>query len=516
MKNIKIRYRLALGFGLVLVFLVIMSTAAIVQLNAVTQQVQQMMDVPLTKERLVSDWYANVNAGVRRTGAIARSEDPSLVEFFADDVRAASALSSSLQSQIEALLSNQAELDVFEQVAVTRRTFIRVRDEITELKRSGQTEAALLKLDREFRPAADAYLAGMLAFQKLQRDEIDELSRTLTERAKSQALLLAVLGFFALLLGAAASYFIAQSITSPMLQAVSVARRVAASDLSQAVEVDRQDEVGELLVELRQMQSSLVGIVSEVQGATTSIMQASAEIASGNHDLSARTEQAASNLEETAASLEELTTTVRNTADAAQQASRLASSAADIAVRGGEVSSQVVGTMKSIDDSAKQISEIISVIDGIAFQTNILALNAAVEAARAGEQGRGFAVVAGEVRTLAQRSATAAKEIKSLISSSVERVEVGSQLVAKAGETMSEIVDSVQRVRGTIGDITVAAEEQSEGIGQVNSAVSLLDQMTQQNAALVEQSAAAASSLQEQANKLSSLVDTFRLSAHVR
>lgn len=513
MKNIKIRHRLALGFGLVLLLLVVMLVAAAWQLTTMTRHMQQMMDVPLTKERLVSDWYANVNAGVRRTGAIARSADPSLVEFFADDVRAASATSSALQKQIEALLSNEAEKAVFERVGADRRTFIRVRDEITELKRNGDADAALDKLTREFRPAADAYLSGMLEFQKLQRDEIDALSRTLAHRARTQTIGLLVLGGLALLVGALASYLIARSITVPLLQAVTVARRVAGSDLSQDVQVDRTDELGDLLGELRHMQQALVSVVTEVQNATTRITQASGEIASGNHDLSARTEQAASNLQETAASLEELTLKVRNTADAAQAASRLASSAADIAVQGGEVGAEVVGTMHAINESAKQIADIISVIDGIAFQTNILALNAAVEAARAGEQGRGFAVVAGEVRTLAQRSATAAKEIKALISSSVQRVEVGSQLVAKAGDTMQEIVGSVQQVRGTIGDITVVTGEQSDGIGQVNTALSLLDQMTQQNAALVEQSAAAASSLQEQAQKLSALVSTFQLSS---
>jgi methyl-accepting chemotaxis protein len=250
-----------------------------------------------------------------------------------------------------------------------------------------------------------------------------------------------------------------------------------------------------------------------VRSATDSINTASAEIASGNQDLSARTEQAASNLEETAASMEQLTSTVRQSADSARQANQLASSASEIAVRGGNVVGQVVTTMNEINASSKKISDIIGVIDGIAFQTNILALNAAVEAARAGEQGRGFAVVAAEVRSLAQRSAQAAKEIKGLIGSSVDRVEAGSRLAAEAGQTMSEIVGSVQRVSDIIGEITAASGEQSDGIGQVNVAVSQLDQMTQQNAALVEESAAAAESLKDQATRLAQVVQVFRIGA---
>ena len=274
-----------------------------------------------------------------------------------------------------------------------------------------------------------------------------------------------------------------------------------------------QPSKGSLLFALHEMVASLRGTVSQVRSATDSINTASMEIASGNQDLSARTEQAASNLEETAASMEELTSTVRQSADAARQANQLASSAAEIAARGGQVVGQVVTTMDEINQSSKKISDIIGVIDGIAFQTNILALNAAVEAARAGEQGRGFAVVAGEVRNLAQRSAEAAKEIKGLIGASVDKVEAGSKLVADAGQTMSEIVGSVQRVSDIIGEITAASGEQSDGIGQVNVAVTQLDQMTQQNAALVEESAAAAESLKDQAQRLAQVIQIFRFEA---
>ncbi|WP_296812108.1 methyl-accepting chemotaxis protein, partial [Thiocapsa sp.] len=304
-------------------------------------------------------------------------------------------------------------------------------------------------------------------------------------------------------LGLGIFWLVRRNVSRPLAELTQAVTSVAQGDLSRPFQTQRSDEIGRLVREVESMRERFLSMMRELRSAADSINTASAEIASGNQDLSARTEQAASNLEETAASMEELTSTVRQSADAARQANQLAASASEIAVRGGQVVGQVVTTMNEINHSSKKISDIIGVIDGIAFQTNILALNAAVEAARAGEQGRGFAVVAGEVRNLAQRSAEAAKEIKGLISTSVDKVETGSRLVADAGQTMSEIVGSVQRVSDIIGEITAAAGEQSDGIGQVNTAVNQLDQMTQQNAALVEQSAAAAESLKDQAARLS-------------
>jgi methyl-accepting chemotaxis protein len=326
-------------------------------------------------------------------------------------------------------------------------------------------------------------------------------------------LLLTLFSLFSAVVVVALSWNMLRKVASSLAQASQAAREVAGGNLSVPVQTGRKDEIGSLFQALDAMRVSLLQTVQQVRSATDSIGTASSEIASGNQDLSARTEQTASNLEETAASMEELTSTVRNSADAAQQANQLAASASEIAVRGGQVVGQVVTTMEEINHSSKKISDIIGVIDGIAFQTNILALNAAVEAARAGEQGRGFAVVASEVRSLAQRSAEAAKEIKGLIGTSVDKVEAGSRLVADAGQTMSEIVGSVQRVSDIIGEITAASGEQSDGIAQVNVAVSQLDQMTQQNAALVEQSAAAAESLKDQAMKLAQVVQVFRLSS---
>ena len=319
------------------------------------------------------------------------------------------------------------------------------------------------------------------------------------------------LSVIAVLLGTMLAWLTTRSITRPIERAVRIAQTVADGDLSVQIEVASKDETGQLMQALKDMILSLANIVTEVRHGTQSIATGSQQIAAGNLDLSSRTEQQASALEETAASMEELTTTVKQNADNARQANQMAGSASDVAVRGGLVVAKVVSTMESINQSARKIVDIISVIDGIAFQTNILALNAAVEAARAGEQGRGFAVVASEVRSLAQRSAAAAREIKVLIGDSVEKVDAGSLLVTETGSTMDEIVESVHRVTDIMAAILTASQEQSAGIEQVSQAIGQMDQVTQQNAALVEQAAAAAGSLEEQASRLARAVSVFRL-----
>jgi len=329
---------------------------------------------------------------------------------------------------------------------------------------------------------------------------------------RSEALMVG-LALLASLIGIGCSALIARAITQPIEQAVKVAQTVAAGDLSSRITVSTTEETGQLLQALSDMNAGLVSIVGQVRAGTDTIATASSQIASGNLDLSSRTEEQASSLEETASSMEELTSTVRQNADNAQQANALAHDASQVAVKGGVVVQQVVQTMEAINGSSRKIVDIISVIDGIAFQTNILALNAAVEAARAGEQGRGFAVVAGEVRNLAQRSSAAAREIKTLIGDSVGAVDAGSKLVAEAGGTMSDIVTSVQRVTDIMSEITLATQEQSSGIDQINQAIGQMDQVTQQNAALVEEAAAAAASLQDQAGKLAGVVSVFRLAA---
>ena len=324
-------------------------------------------------------------------------------------------------------------------------------------------------------------------------------------------LIWALLAVTTVLLALGLYLLVRRIVSQPLGELTGAVTTVANGDLTQAFRNNRQDEIGALVNEVEGMRQRYLQALSQVRASVDSIGSASAEIASGNQDLSARTEQTASNLQRTAASLEHLTGTVKQSADAAHQANQLAASAAEVAARGGAVVGEVVSTMNDINQSSRKIADIISVIDGIAFQTNILALNAAVEAARAGEQGRGFAVVASEVRSLAHRSAEAAREIKTLIGASVEKVESGSRLVQNAGNTMDEIVGSVKRVSDIIGEISAAAAEQSDGIGQVNSAVNQLDQMTQQNAALVEQSAAAAESLRDQAQRLAQVVAVFKL-----
>ncbi|QDZ28156.1 methyl-accepting chemotaxis protein [Noviherbaspirillum sp. UKPF54] len=396
------------------------------------------------------------------------------------------------------------------------------------------TEARKKYLAEGLRPAVEALsvfdtqtgvatLHGPMAtLFKPMRDKIDALIKLQRDVAKaeydkSQSMYLwirnaSIVGILiGLSLAGLVGWWLVLAITKPLDAAVKVASGVAGGDLTQKIVAASNDETGQLMYALKNMNDSLVQIVSQVRASTDAIGTASSQIAAGNQDLSARTEQQASSLEETASSLEELTSTVKQNAENASQANKLAQSASDVANRGGTVVSQVVETMGSINESSRKIADIISVIDGIAFQTNILALNAAVEAARAGEQGRGFAVVAAEVRTLAQRSAGAAKEIKDLINDSVEKVDAGSRLVDEAGETMQEIVTSIQRVTDIMSEITAASHEQTAGIEQINQAVSQMDQVTQQNAALVEEAAAAAEAMREQAGGLARAVGVFKL-----
>ncbi|MTW10853.1 HAMP domain-containing protein [Pseudoduganella eburnea] len=345
----------------------------------------------------------------------------------------------------------------------------------------------------------------------LSKKNVTEAAAAADATTRSATITLLIVLVVTTAVGAVIVWWIVQGITRPLDQAIDIAKTVAAGDLSRDVEVKTRDEVGELLGALKQMSGNLSDIVSRVRVGTETIASASSEVATGSMDLSTRTEQQASSLEETASSMTELTSTVRQNNENATQARKLADEASDVAVRGGATVSEVVQTMGAINESSRKIVDIIGVIDGIAFQTNILALNAAVEAARAGEQGRGFAVVAGEVRNLAHRSAAAAKEIKELISNSVERVEQGSRLVGEAGVTMDEVVNSVRRVTSIIGEIAVATGEQREGIEQISDAITQMDSVTQQNAALVEEAAAAAEALQQQAASLTEAVSVFRL-----
>ncbi|HEV6963953.1 MULTISPECIES: methyl-accepting chemotaxis protein [Roseateles] len=511
--KLTIGMRLAAGFALVLALAALVIALASWRLGATAAATRQMMAEPLAKERLIADWNRNINAGVRRTIAIAKSSDSSLAQLFAEDQAQSTKSSGEMQEKIKALVRTPEEQAIYDAIAKVRQEYIRSREEIVKLKKDGQAEAADKLLTDTFIPVSKAYLQRMQEFLDFQRAQIDKTAADIDAAAASGRAVLIGLGALMLALGAGAAWVITRGITQPLLAANELAERVADGNLVPSGQgmAARADEIGQLQTTLRRMRETLSQTIGGIREVAESINTASAEIASGNQDLSARTEKAASSLEETASAMEELTGTVQHSAASAGQANSLAVSAASVAQRGGEVVAQVVHTMDEINVSSRKIADIIGVIDGIAFQTNILALNAAVEAARAGEQGRGFAVVAGEVRSLAGRSADAAKEIKSLIGSSVERVEAGARLVAEAGKTMDELVGAVQRVKDIMGEITTAATEQSDGIAQVNIAITQLDQVTQQNAALVEQSTAAAESLREQAQSLANAVGTFQV-----
>ncbi len=458
-------------------------------------------------------WTGLTETNAARTQALIVSNDPAVETEFKDVIAATSAQISEVQKSLESMALPDADKAQMARIAEARKKMIDLRGEARKLKADGQQDQAVTLVKQSYNPAVAAYLQTLHDFVRQQQEYA--ASRQ-AEMATSRMLIVKMaavavgLLLLAIIVGA---YYLIGSIQQPLEQASGLAERIAGGDLSMQESVTRGDEFGDLLRALYTMSDALGRMVQQVRQSTDSIAIASAEIATGNHDLSMRTEETSSNLQETAAAMEQFTSTIQQSAGSAQQASSLAAGATGVARKGGEVVTQVVATMEDINHSSKKIADIIGVIDGIAFQTNILALNAAVEAARAGEQGRGFAVVASEVRSLAGRSAEAAKEIKQLISASVEKVETGSRLVTDAGTTMTDIVQSVQRVTDMIGEITAASSEQSAGVSQVNQAIGNLDQMTQQNAALVEESAAAAQSLREQADQLAQVVSRFKVNA---
>ncbi|MCA1859089.1 methyl-accepting chemotaxis protein [Janthinobacterium sp. HSC-3S05] len=511
LRNVSIGVRLGLGFAVILLFSMLITGISVWRLHDVASATRVMMEQPLAKERYISDWYGRIDSAVRRTIAIARSSDTSLSGYFAEESKVSSSSSAELQKKIEALIDKPEEKAMFAGLLEQRKVYISSRDQVYKLKGEAQADAANEVFEKTFVPAAAKYQKMVQDLLEHQRASIDTTAREIDGVANTSRNLMLVLAALALGFGVVCAWVLTMGIVRPLRTAVDIARKVADGDLTAQIDASAKDETGQLLLALKDMNTSLLNIVGEVRSGTDSIATSSTQIAAGNQDLSSRTEEQAGSLEETASSMEELTSTVKQNADNARQANQLAASAAQVAVKGGEVVAQVVGTMESINASSNKIVDIISVIDGIAFQTNILALNAAVEAARAGEQGRGFAVVASEVRNLAQRSASAAKEIKTLIGASVEQVNAGSMLVAQAGSTMTDIVDSVQRVSDIITEITAASSEQSVGIDEINRAIGQMDAVTQQNAALVEESAAAAESMQHQAHNLAQVVSVFKL-----
>ncbi|MBK9348130.1 MAG: HAMP domain-containing protein [Burkholderiales bacterium] len=497
------------------VVLLLVMTVAISGKRGADTMTQQNM---VTSQRIAqisetARWAGLTETNVARLMASLVSTDPAIDALYKEQIPAGIAEMTRIRKTIEAMNLSAPSRDILAQIGEQGQAVLASSAKAQAARAAGDQAAVAKELVDTFLPAAARYSKSLQALADLQMQEMESVRVEFAEQreanlnfARGMVLLLVVL----LIAGA---YFLIKEIQKPLLDAIGVAEAIGGGDLTVQIDTSRGDEFGQMMRAITNMQQQLVRLVSDVRHGTDGLANVSEEIAAGNNDLSTRTEQTAANLEETASSMQELTSNVRQSADSAKQANQLAASAAQVAQRGGEVVGQVVSTMDEINASSRKISDIISVIDGIAFQTNILALNAAVEAARAGEQGRGFAVVASEVRSLAGRSADAAKEIKLLINTSVEKVEGGAALVSQAGDTMTEIVSSVQRVTDIMGEITAAASEQSDGIAQINAAIGQLDQMTQQNAALVEQSAAAASSMKDQSYRLAGVVATFKLDA---
>jgi methyl-accepting chemotaxis protein len=507
--------RLGLGFGTLLLMLLVVAGLSVNALRSQGQQVQDIVGVKNEKLALANTMLEGINSLAIQARTVTLLTDVKAIEA---EMKVMAEAKGRYVNSEKALLERIGdggaageEAALMKEIVESGKKTIPLIERAAKEGESGAAVEATMTLTEAVRPVEVVWrqkVAQLIAI--VARDNAAAAEAVLAAQQRA-VLMVGGLLAAALAIGVVLGWRTTRSITAPVARAVKVAERIAEGDLTSTVEIGSQDEIGRLLHAIHGMQDRLRALVGDIRHSADSIQTASTEVAVGNQDLSQRTEQTASSLQQAASSMTQLTSTVNQSADAATQANQMAGSASAVARRGGEVVAQVVSTMNEINSSSRKIADIIGVIDGIAFQTNILALNAAVEAARAGEQGRGFAVVAGEVRSLAQRSAEAAKEIKGLIGTSVDKVEAGSRLVSDAGSTMGEIVASVQRVSGIIGEITAAAAEQSSGINEVSGAVGQLDQMTQQNAALVEQSAAAAESLKGQAARLAELVSVFRL-----
>ena len=510
--NLKIAKKLILAFVAVLILSAVLGAVSIVELvkvNAASTDistnwlpsVRTLLELKVSTSRIRGAEFQRL---LPSGGTDAAAKEKQIAGQVAEFTR--------LQKLYETQISEPEEREIYPKFKKSAEGFLSTNDKFYALTKGGENiEAATALLQGESQNYYRDMIDSLDKLVKINNDGSTKADANAdVEYTKARTWIIGLLAA-SLLIGLSLAVFIARIISEPLNRAVIIAQQVAAGDLTANIEASSEDETGQLMHALKAMNDNLLKIVGEVRVGTDTIATASSEIASGNLDLSSRTEQQAGSLEETASAMEQLTATVKQNSDNAKQANQLAVSAAEVAVQGGVAVGQVVDTMQAINASARKIVDIIGVIDGIAFQTNILALNAAVEAARAGEQGRGFAVVASEVRSLAQRSAAAAKEIKTLIDDSVEKAGLGSKLVEGAGATMTEVVSSVKRVTDIVGEISSASMEQRTGIEEVNRAITQMDEVTQQNAALVEQAAAAAASLQDQAQNLASVVSVFRL-----
>ena len=509
--QMKISTRLTLSFAVMALAMALLGGLAIYKVVGVQSAFTTVMEDRYPKIKIAGDVKSVNNDVSQALRNLFVMTDPADIKAQYDIIGGSSKRTNENMDKLKATINSEIGKAAFAKLTEARAAYRAPRDHLIELLKAGKMDEAKVVLVKEVRPVQVAYMDRLEDLIKIQDQLMTENAAEVNASVESTKLTVASLLAAAFTIAVVLALWIIRSTTRPIVDAVGIARAVAAGDLSMEIRADGRNETGLLLAALNEMKTRLAQTVGEVRRNAEGVATASAEISQGNNDLSSRTEQQAASLEETAASMEELNATVRQNADNARQANQLAAAASTVAIQGGEVVSEVVGTMKGINDSSKKIADIIGVIDGIAFQTNILALNAAVEAARAGEQGRGFAVVASEVRSLAQRSANAAKDIKSLISASVERVEHGTALVDRAGSTMQEVVSSIRRVTDIMGEISAASSEQSSGVAQIGEAVTQMDHATQQNAALVEESAAAAESLKTQAARLVEAVAVFKL-----
>jgi len=516
MRDWKVRNRFAAGFGLVLALMLMVTAMGIWRLQTVAEATNAMMQMPLAKERLISDWYSNIATSITRTTAIARSTDLSLATYFDGAINDAAKQALGLQNKVRLLLSTAEEQKLYGEIDTSRKAYLAAGANILTLRADGKLFQARNAFESSYLPSAAAYQSAIAKLLQLQRKHIDTVANDIDVTYRSSRIILLSLSALALLCGVAAATVLSRGLLRQLggepAYAVRVADRIAAGDLTEAIRLGTHDNHS-LMHAMKQMQINLARSMDDIKQSAHTIASASKEISAGNLNLSERTERQAGSLQETASVMQQLTVTVKKNAESAQYANQLARSTSEVAIAGGDAVNQMVDTMATINASSEKIVDIIEVIDGIAFQTNILALNAAVEAARAGEQGRGFAVVASEVRALAQRAAGAAKEIKGLIDDSVGKIVSGRTLVEQAGTTIGKVVESIKTLGGFVADINHANQEQNTGIEQVNQAIMQMDDVTQHNAALVEQAAASAQSLQDQAAVLVTVVNTFKLSA---